>query len=136
MEHSKAKEYLISNNWKIMADRYSKEFRFGDMRFANQNENQDKQNVLYINFYFDSDQIAQNRIEFRTFQKEKFDLYLDELKLSNFKYIASKSDENQSSEIYKNESTTVEVKTFPYNQKVLYTFYIIENSYVKPEYKF
>ena len=137
MEHSKAKEHLTSNNWKILADRYSEEFKFGDMRFVNQKENHDQKNALYINFYFDSEQIAQNRIEFQTFQKDKFDSYLAELKQSDFKYISSNSDENQSSEIYKNELTTVEIKTLPYDQeKVLYTFYIIENSYVKPEYKF
>jgi len=137
MEHSKAKEHLTSNNWKILADHYSDEFEFGDMRFVNQNENHDQKNALYINFYFDSEQITQNRIEFQTFNKEKFDSYLAELKLSNFKCISSNSDKNQSCENYKNESTTIEVKNVPYDQmKVLYTFYILENTYVKPEYKF
>jgi len=137
IENSKAKEYLTSNNWKILADRYSDEFKFGDMRLVNQKENHDQKSALYINFYFDSNKIRQNRIEFQTFNKDKFNSYLAELKLSDFKYVSSNSDENQSIDIYKNELTTVEVKTLPYNhEKILYTFYIIENSYVKPEYKF
>lgn len=137
MEHSNAKEHLTSNNWKILADRYSDEFKFGDMRFVNQKENHDQKIALYINFYFDSDNIAQNRIEFQTFHKDIFNSYLAELQLSDFKYISSTSDNNQSSEIYKNELTTVEIKIIPYNEeKILYTFYIVENSYVKQEYKF
>jgi hypothetical protein len=137
MEYSKAKKHLTSNNWKNLDNHYSNEFKFGNMSFVNQKENDDQKSALYINFYFDSDQITQNRIEFQTFNNDKFNSYLAELKTSDFNYISSNSDENQSIEIYKNELTTVEVKTLPYNQeKILYTFYIIENSYVKPEYKF
>jgi hypothetical protein len=129
---SEVKEYLLDKNWKVMHDHYSEEMKFGDIRFAYGNSNPDKQTPEYVNFYHQGDELVNNRIEYVVSDTAKFDLLLGQIKSSGFKFISTKDDINQVTEIYQNETTTIEVKTKPaddYFGISFYTFYITDNNY-------
>lgn len=135
------KKLLLNKNWEIMHEHYSNEYKFGDIRFAFDKNNIDKQMPTYITLYHESNEISKNRIEFSLLNKEKFDSYLAQLKTSDFKYVNSKLDVNYTTEIYKNATTTIEVQTMPVEnyygkQQTFYSFLIIDSNYKKTEYKF
>lgn len=127
-------KYLKKNNWEILNKHYSKEHKFGDIRFAFDNKNTDKQIPQYLTFYHQNEKKENNRIQLEVLNKEKFDKYLNELKSLDFKFIITKVDANQTKEIYKNKTTTIEVIIMPVDnyfgkQQTFYTFYITDNSF-------
>lgn len=135
------KNYLKDRNWEIMHEHFSKKLKFGDIRFSFDNENPDREIPLYLTFYHEANEMTKNRVEFEVTSKEKFDSYLTELKSSNFSLINSKTDVNQTVDTFKDEFTTIEVKTIPvenyYGKQVtFYKFYILDNNYNKTTNKF
>lgn len=127
-------KYLKKNNWEILHKHYSKEHKFGDIRFAFDNKNTDRQIPQYLTFYHQNEKKENNRIQLEVLNKEKFDKYLNELKSLDFKFIITKVDANQTKEIYKNKTTTIEVIIMPVDnyfgkQQTFYTFYITDNSF-------
>ena len=92
-----------------------------------------------ISFYYEGDDLAKNRISFDIFNQEIFGKYLSQLKKSDFKIVSSKTEKNITLEYYKNETTTIEVKTrFVENhfgkQRTFYSFYITDNNYTQTKY--
>ncbi len=138
---SEVKKYLKNENWEIMHEHFSKQFKFGDIRFSFDNKNPNREIPLFITFYYEANDLVKNRIEFEISNKTIFDDFLNQFKSLDFKFINSKSDVNQTIETYKNETTTVEVKIIPIEnyygkQQTFYKFYIIDNNYKQTEYKF
>jgi hypothetical protein len=127
-------KFLNEYNWEIMHKHYSKEEKFGDIRFAFDNKSIDRQIPQYITFYHQNEKKENNRIQLQVLNKEKFDKYLTEFKSLDFEYITTIMDANQTKEIYKNNTTTIEVIIMPVNnyfgkQQTFYTFYIFDNSF-------
>ncbi len=138
---SEVKKYLKNKDWEIMHQHYSKELKFGDIRFSFDNKNPDRQIPLFITFYHEANDFTKNRIEFEISNKEKFDKYLIQFKSLDFKYVDTKNDVNQTVETYQNETTTIQVTIMPVEnyygkQQTFYKFYIIDNNYKRTEYKF
>ncbi|MCL9807446.1 hypothetical protein NAT51_18105 [Flavobacterium amniphilum] len=136
---SEVKKYLKDENWEIMHYHFSKEHKFGDIRFSFDNKNPDRQIPLFITFYYEGQDLMKNRIEFEISKKEIFDEYLAQFKTLDFKLTGSKTDRNQTVETYKNDTTTINVKTIPVanyygKQQTFYKFYITDNTYKPTEY--
>jgi hypothetical protein len=117
-----------------MHQHYSKEEKFGDIRFAFDNKSADRQIPQYITFYHQNEKKENNRIQLQVLNKEKFDKHLTEFKSLDFDYITTIVDANQTKEFYKNNSTTIEVIIMPVNnyfgkQQTFYTFNIFDNSF-------
>lgn len=135
------KDYLTTKNWEMMHDHYSEEFKFGDIRFSFDNKNPDRQLPVCIGFYYEGDDLTKNRIIFETSSKDKFDDFVVQFTALDFKLINSKSDVNQTTETFKNETATIEATIMPVenhdgSQKVFYKFYITDNNYIPTEYRF
>lgn len=139
--HREVKKYLQDRNWKIMHEHFSKELKFGDIRFSFDDANPDREIPLYITFYHEANEITKNRVEFQVTSKEKFDSYVSQLKSSNFNVISSTTDANQTVDTFKDEFTTIEMKTIPVEnyhgkQVTFYKFYLLDTNYKKVINKF
>lgn len=135
---NEVKEILLAKDFKIVQEHYSKEMKFGDVQFLTKHKIEDEIPTS-ISFYYEGDNLTQNRISFNIFNKEIFEKYLSQLNKTDFKIISSKTEENITLKYYKNETTTIEVEIrFVENhfgkQRTFYSFYITDNNYKQIKY--
>ena len=135
------KEYLTRKGWEILHEHYTEKHKFGDIRFAFDNKNSDREIPLFIKYYHREKKIVNNIIEFEVCKKEIFEEYLTQFKLLNYILIETKVDINQTVETYKNETTTILIKILPVEnyygrKKTFYTFVIKDNNFKEKKIKF
>lgn len=136
----KIKEYLVGNGWEILHEHYSKKYKFGDIRFAYDNKNPDREIPLFIKYFHREKKLTNNILEFEVCKKEIFDDYLAQFKLLDYVLIDTKADSNQTIETYKNATATILIKIFPVEnyfgrKQTFYTFVIKDNNFKEKKIK-
>jgi len=131
------KEILLGKKWIIIQEGGGKDFDFGDIRFAFDDEIGNRQNSFFISFYYYKTEPKKNKIEF---EFPSYEIYLSHVaKLTQLGFEKTNTDEdvNQSWEIYQNyklyiESVIRPVENYFGKQKTFYEWIITDKSVSYP----
>jgi hypothetical protein len=123
------KKVLLEKDWIIIQEAGGKKFPFGDIRFAYDDETQDRQNSFFISFHYDKKDSRKNNVQFEFPNHEKYLKYVENLGQLGFKKINQDKDVNQFWQIYQNAKFYIEavirpVENYFGKQKIFYEWII------------
>jgi hypothetical protein len=125
-------EYLTAKGWDLINTEVEGESSLGSMDFAYNKSNYNDKAEAFVTYLY-SEKIGRKRISIQMSKKEKYTLFLNQVKSKGVSLIKSKIEDDLIKKVYQNKSLTFIVTTSTQvddfsSTKTTYSFLVITNS--------